>query len=217
VRLLSVNLNFTDRWALVLGAGAVGRRKLAALLEAGAKVRVVEPNPGPWLLELAAEGLILLEKTFEPRFLEGNPWVFLAAKVDESLRPVLDLIKAKDLWVNVASSPEESNFFPPALVSDEPFRLTVSTGGTSPALAALVAESLRRSYEGYGALCRLLGQARRVVLSSSLEEKDRRLLLTSLARDASLRELLKKGDYPALKERLNDLLAPLSWPEDYHF
>jgi hypothetical protein len=38
-----------------------------------------------------------------------------------------------------------------------------------------------------------------------------------LAADSSLGEFLKADDSLALKERLNLLLAPLSWPDDYPF
>jgi siroheme synthase (precorrin-2 oxidase/ferrochelatase) len=95
MRLLSVNLDFEGRGALLIGAGAVGRRKLTALLEAGARVRVVEPNPAPWLLELATEGLILLEKDFNESFLDEAPWVFIAAQLNESLAAFAALAKKR--------------------------------------------------------------------------------------------------------------------------
>ncbi|MDR0550246.1 MAG: hypothetical protein LBI10_12695, partial [Deltaproteobacteria bacterium] len=130
MRLLTVNLDFEGQKALLVGAGAVGRRKLSTLLEAGATVRVVEPNPAPWLLDLATEGLILLEKAFDPSFLDESPWVFVATNLDQSIMAIVKLAQKKGLWVSLASDPKESNFFQPAVASDEPFRLAVSTGGS---------------------------------------------------------------------------------------
>jgi siroheme synthase-like protein len=213
-------LDFTGRWALLIGAGAVGRRKLAALLEAGAKVRVVEPDPAPWLLELAAEGLLLLEKKFSERFLDDGPWVFLAAAggdegQERQAARVLELAKERGLWLNAASHPKESGFFLPAVASDEPFRLTVSTGGSSPALAARVAKDLKAAYQGYGALCQLLARVRPVVLGSGLPEADRKRIFQDLADDPRLAGLIKTGEADLLRERLNGLLAPLSLPEGF--
>jgi precorrin-2 dehydrogenase/sirohydrochlorin ferrochelatase len=169
-------------------------------------------------LELAAEGLILLEKEFSERFLDESPWVFLAARLDKSLTAVAELAREKGLWLNVASSPTDSSFFLPALARDEPFRLAVSTGGASPALAARVARDLKATYHGYGAFCRLLARVRALVLAADLGEGARREILTALADDAELSALVAQaelGQAALLRERLESLMAPVSLPADF--
>jgi hypothetical protein len=54
-----------------------------------------------------------------------------------------DLILRKGLWLNVASHPSLGNFTLPAVMDDGSFRVTVSTDGGSPALAARAARALR--------------------------------------------------------------------------
>ncbi|MDR1607147.1 MAG: bifunctional precorrin-2 dehydrogenase/sirohydrochlorin ferrochelatase [Deltaproteobacteria bacterium] len=232
--LLSINLNFEGRWALLIGAGAVGRRKLGALLAAGAKVRVVEPRPAPWLLDLAAEGLTLLEKSFSESFLADEPLVFVATPLnlsssksssneisqEISLEDIINLALKKGLWVNVASDPARSNFFLPALAQDGSFQVAVSTGGASPALAARVARELKETYAGYGFFCRLLGRVRPLVLASDLSSSERRRIFKDLAADAELARLvnqksLNQDQERAVLERLGHLLAPLRLPGDF--
>ncbi|MDR1577661.1 MAG: hypothetical protein LBT86_05480 [Deltaproteobacteria bacterium] len=215
MRLLSVSLDFEGRWALLIGAGVVGRRKLGALLEAGARVRVVEPRPASWLLDLAAEGLLLLEKVFLDSFLDDEPWVFVASEVDPEVANIVAMARQRKLWVNVASLPPHSNFFLPAVAKDEPFRLTVSTGGASPALAARVAKELKKTYAGYGNFCRLLARVRPLVLASELDEAQRRRIFANLAQDLSLVRLVNQGVEWAILERLEELLAPARLPADF--
>jgi precorrin-2 dehydrogenase/sirohydrochlorin ferrochelatase len=171
-------------------------------------------------LELASEGLVLLEKEFLEPFLDDGPWVFLAAKGgdetnEREVARIAGLAKRRGLWLNSARSPKESDFFLPAVASDEPFRLTVSTGGSAPALAAKVAKDLKAAYQGYGALCRLLARVRPIVLASGWPEADRRRAFQALAEDPKLAGLIQTGEADLLRERLNGLLAPLSLPEGF--
>ena len=50
-----VMLDLTDRPCLVVGGGAVAERKIAGLVEAGARVTIVSPWLTPALLRLATE------------------------------------------------------------------------------------------------------------------------------------------------------------------
>ena len=57
-----VHLDIKNRNCLVVGGGAVGTRKVNTLLECGARVAVVSPNPTPQLTKLASEGAIILTR-----------------------------------------------------------------------------------------------------------------------------------------------------------
>jgi siroheme synthase-like protein len=217
VSLLTVTLNFSGQSALVVGAGAVGRRKLAALLSAGAKIRVVEPNPPPWLLELASEGLLLLEKAYREDFLEDNPWVFLAGPPEGLTAQIAQSVRQRGLWLNTANPLPQTNFFLPAVFNDGPFRLAVTTGGQSPALAATVAKELRTAYQGYGAFCRFLGKIRPAVLESGLAEPQRKAIFQALARDPDLVRLLNEGQTEAARQRAEKIIEPVKLPADFSF
>ena len=58
-----IHLDIKNRNCLVVGGGAVGTRKVNTLLECGARVTVVSPDPTAHLARLASEGSITLKKT----------------------------------------------------------------------------------------------------------------------------------------------------------
>ncbi|MDR2301044.1 MAG: bifunctional precorrin-2 dehydrogenase/sirohydrochlorin ferrochelatase [Deltaproteobacteria bacterium] len=212
---LSVNIDFSNREVLLVGAGQVGRRKLADLLAAGARVRVIEPKVDPFLAKLQASGEILLENEFKESFLDARPWVFLALDDNAEAQRLGALARGRGLLVNRADRPEDCDFFMPALVGEAPFRLTVSTLGHAPALSARVAKELRTGYRGYGDLARLLGRVRPLILNSGLDPKKRRLIFKVLAEDKSLPELLSLGDKALLLAALKKDLEPVEIPPDY--
>jgi siroheme synthase (precorrin-2 oxidase/ferrochelatase) len=93
--------------------------------------------------------------------------------------------------------------------------VAVSTGGSSPALAARVARDLKAAYRGYGALCRLLARARALVLAADLDEETRKRIFKALAEDPELGALVASGEVVPLRERLKRLLEPVTAPEDF--
>jgi precorrin-2 dehydrogenase/sirohydrochlorin ferrochelatase len=211
---IAANLDLRGRAALLVGAGAVGRRKLSYLLKSGAAITAVEPRPAPWLLELAAEGRLTILPEFSPELLDPSPIVFLAAD-PKAAQAILPLIRERGLWVNAAGDPALGNFTLPALAEDGPFRLAVSTGGSSPAFAALAARRLRREWAGSGAFCQALGALRAVVLASSLPPAGRRGVLQRLAESAELRELMASGRAREAEELSSRLVSPLTLPAGF--
>jgi precorrin-2 dehydrogenase/sirohydrochlorin ferrochelatase len=213
MRSLAANLDLRGRGALLIGAGAVGRRKLDSLLGTGASVTVVEPDPAPWLQGLSDKGRVSLRRSFSPDLLDHSPLVFVAA----GSGPAMDIASqamGRGLWVNMAGSPEKGNFTLPALAEDGPFRLAVSTGGSSPALSAHLARGLREEYRGYGAFCVFLKRARRLALESGMGEPERRGLFSRLAEDRELPRLIREGSLSEAYALARRLAAPLPLPED---
>ncbi len=118
---------------LVVGAGAVGTRKIEALLAGGARVTVVAKEFSPAVEERAARGdLTALRGTFHPDQMEEAELVF-AATSDRALnRRVSVEARRRRIPVNVADSPEECTFLLPAVVRGEEFTAAISTGGRNP-------------------------------------------------------------------------------------
>ena len=128
---------------LVVGAGAVGTRKIEALLAGGARVTVVAKEFSPAVVERSARGdLAVLRGTFHPDQLEDAELVF-AATPDRALnRRVSVEARRRRIPVNVADSPEECTFLLPAVVRGEEFTAAISTGGRYPGAAKTMREFL---------------------------------------------------------------------------
>jgi len=151
-----------ERLVLVVGGGAVAQRKAAALLEAGARVRVGAPDLSATLAAWAAQGRIEhLAGPFVPEWLEGA-WLAIAATDDAAVnRAVADAGLAQRVWVNVVDDVEASSFHVPARVERGPVQIAISSGGGAPMLARHLRETLETQFdESLGALAQLLTRER---------------------------------------------------------
>ncbi len=128
---------------LVVGAGVVGARKAAQLLEAGARVSVIAEE----LRAPLPKGVLRIEQR---RYRAGDlaPYVLVVSATGDAA--VNDLIvaeaRAARCWLNVVDDPERSSFYFMALHRQGDVTVAVSTSGASPALAqavrSMVAERL---------------------------------------------------------------------------
>jgi precorrin-2 dehydrogenase len=138
-----VSLDLTGRPCLVVGGGAVAERKVAGLVEAGARVTVLSPSLTRPLLDLAAEAGI----HWRPReYAEGDAAGFVLIMVATDDLKVNAVVagecRERGVWVNCADDPARCDFFLPAVFRRGAVTVAVSTGGASPTMARLVREEL---------------------------------------------------------------------------
>jgi uroporphyrin-III C-methyltransferase/precorrin-2 dehydrogenase/sirohydrochlorin ferrochelatase len=148
-----------SRAVLVVGAGAVARRKARALLNAGADVTIGAPERPDWLDEESASATLTLRYcsgAFADDWLDGV-WLVVAATDDAATnRHVAAAAQARRLFVNVVDDAELSTFHVPAVVDRAPLMVAISSGGAAPALAREVRARIERLLEpSLGALAAL--------------------------------------------------------------
>jgi len=189
-----ISLNLAGKLVAVVGGGAVGVRKLAALLDGGAHVRVIDPRP----LALPP-GVEHVAEAYRAEHLERAVLAFACATPSVNARVVADC-RERGVWVNAASSPEDGDFALPAVVRRGAFTLAVGTGGASPALARRVREKLEAEFDAtFEEWVRLLADVRREVLAHVPDEARRRALLDSFAEWEWLERLRAEGADAVLK------------------
>lgn len=129
--------------ALVVGGGAVGARKAAALLEAGAAVHVVAPELDDALTALAAEQprLRISRRAFDERDLDGCTLVVATTSSRDVNARVAQLARARHLPVNVADAPSEGTFSTAAVHRAGELVVAVGAGGV-PTAAARVRDAI---------------------------------------------------------------------------
>ncbi len=177
---LPVSLDVRDRNCLVVGGGEVAARKVAMLLQAGARVQVVVPRAHPQLhpelQQRLQEGRITHSaRDFDGDLLEGVMLVVAATSDPDLNRRVSQAAQARGLLVNVVDQPALCNFVFPSIVDRDPVTVAVSTGGASPLLARLLRAHLEAVIPaGYGRLARLLGQCREAVKARFPDARARR-------------------------------------------
>ena len=181
--LYPVNLNIADKLCLVVGGGAVALRKTKSLLVAGAKIRVISPEVHSELHLLAKDDQI---EWFARGFVEGDvKGAFLVFAATDNQNVQLLVTKEAEKYsvlLNSADDPQNSHFHVPAHFRRGRMLVTVSTGGSSPALAKKIRQKLESELvPEYGIVVELLSLIREKVVglddnSAANGELFRRLL-----------------------------------------
>jgi siroheme synthase-like protein len=139
VALFPVFLSLTDRPVVLVGGGAVAYGKLGELVRAGAHVTVVAPEVRP---EIASfDGLIIVQREFVPRDLDGA-WFVVAAASPEVNRRVAAAAEERRVFVNVVDDAAGASAYAGGVFRRGGVTIAVSTEGRAPALAGLLREGL---------------------------------------------------------------------------
>ncbi len=189
----SIELDLRGRRALVVGLGAVGRRKAAGLMAAGATVMGVDPVVGAIL-----EGVDVRAEPYRVEHLRGVSLAIAAGPPEINRQVVIDA-RASGIWVSSASDPLEGDFHVPAVWREGPLTLTVSTAGASPALAAALRD---RAVDAIGAaapgLAAILAELRPLVLARLADPSARKRLMADWA-DPRWLQLFEDGGSVAVR------------------
>jgi siroheme synthase-like protein len=142
-------LKLEGRTVLVVGAGSVAERKIHALVEARARVRVVAPHASPSVRRLADEGaLVWRERRFEPQDTDGV-WLALAATSDPTVQSeVATAADARRIFLVAADDPANASAYSGAVVRRHPFTIAISSSGATPALTRLLREIIEEVLPG---------------------------------------------------------------------
>ena len=128
-----VMLDLAGRPVLLVGAGRVALRKAGQLLACGARITVLAPeiDPGFDALDVTIE-----RRAFAAGDTDGFRLVVTATgdrRVDQA---IFDEADARGIWINSADDPQRCSFILPAVHRQGPITVSVSTAGSSPALAS---------------------------------------------------------------------------------
>jgi siroheme synthase-like protein len=134
-------LKLAERRVLVVGGGAVAARKIADLVAARARVRVVSPDATPAIAELAREGTLDWEaRSFEERDAD-DAWLVIAATADPDVqRRASDAAEMRRVFCVAVDDLPNGSAYSAAVVRRDPFAIAISSSGEAPALTRLVRE-----------------------------------------------------------------------------
>jgi siroheme synthase-like protein len=143
----------------VVGGGPIAARKVSGLLASGAMVTVIAPEICAAMTQLAP--LTIARRAYARGDAGGYRLVISATGIPAVDGAVYADAESAGVWVNSADDVAHCTFILPSVHRDGPVSVAVSTGGTSPALAAWLRARLAESGgTGLGELADLLGQAR---------------------------------------------------------
>jgi precorrin-2 dehydrogenase/sirohydrochlorin ferrochelatase len=202
-------LDLHGRLALLVGGGRVASRKLASLLAAGARVRLVAPElDADTAAQLPHSRVEERRRPFAPGDLDGA-WLAVCATDDETVnRAVAATAEERRVFVNVVDVPPLCSFIVPASLSRGELMLAVSTGGASPAMARRLRERLEREFgPEWGPYLRLMRALRQRLTAQGRPAEANRPLFFALA-DSDLLARVAARDAVGVDALITRVLGP---------
>ena len=199
-------LRIRGKRCVVVGGGRVALRKVRVLLEHGASIELISPDPCPELDGLAESGEVKMRRrSYQEGDLQGA-FLAIAASDNSALnQQVIKEAQGRAVLVNAVDDAENSDFIVPSSVHRGDMTIAVSTAGRSPALARKIRTRLEKEFGAeYASLVRLVAEVR-------AELKRQKIKISSddwqEALDLDLMiDLLKKGDEEKARVTLLDNL-----------
>jgi siroheme synthase-like protein len=196
-----IYLNMHGRRCLVIGGGVVAERKIAGLLEVGAKPTVVSPAITDTIARWSKDHTVeLIARRYQTGDLSDYEIAFVATDDGAVNAQVFSDGRRLGVWVNSADDPAHCDFILPSVLRRGELTVSVSSGGTSPALSRTIREELELYFtEEYELLVKLAADARAELQARGLSvpfETWRRAL------SGDVRQLLLRGDVVRAKALL---------------
>ena len=202
MKIYPIMLKLEGRRAVVVGGGAVGMRKVATLIDAGAEVTLVTPDPAGDV----PEGTTVLGQDYDATTLEGAYLVF-ACTDDMALNSRVSAdARAIGALVNAVDQPDDCDFYVPAIASDGDVVVAIGTSGSAPALAGNIKRRLAAALgPRIGEFAALLTHLRSELRAAESDLARRGKIMKDLSSDAMYEIFLTDGP-EAVRTRFMELL-----------
>ena len=181
MNLFPIFLKLEGRNCLVVGGGQVGTQKIAGLLDAGAKVTVVDPSPAVAVREFFGNRVVWHERKYFPGDLNGVYLVIAATSDTKVNQQIYEEAQNRGILVNVVDVPPLCDFYYPAVVRRGALTVAVSSEGESPHLAQRVRDEINKLLpEELDDAVKRIGNRRRRILREHAPGPERVQLLRDL-------------------------------------
>jgi len=195
-----VQLLVAGRCCVVVGAGAVGRRKIDGLLAAGARVRVVDPRAAELSLP---DGVEICNRLFAAPDLDGAFLAFAATGSAAVNAAVAEAARLRGIPLNRADQPGGGDFSLPAVLRLGRLSVAVATDGASPAAARLLRDQIAAELDpAWTVFVEIAAALRRWQLTKSVAGTYNQQVLHSLLEQGVLR-LIAAGDIAGIDRLLS--------------
>src|SRR5215468_9467436 len=165
MKLFPLFLKLTGKLVVVVGGGVIAEDKIAGLVGAGARVRVIAPEIRPQIAEwVRFRKVEWLRKRFAAGDLRGAALAVAATSAPGVNRAVFGEAERRGVLLNAPDDTENCHFYYGAVVRRGDLQIAISTNGKSPALAQRIRKELELAYaDQYGEWLDWLGAVREVL------------------------------------------------------
>jgi len=214
---LIIDFRFEGKKVVLVGGGLEAFSKVQNFLDSGSEILVVSRNFSSGILGLHEKSKIdLLRSEINDgevfvRRLNPKPDLLAIATSDHNLNAKLaDSAKKMGIMVYVADNPAISDFTLPAVSKIGEVRITISTGGKSPAMAKTLRQRIERLITREDLLSIQLQEHMRVTLKQQVaEQKARKKILYRILEDKKVNDLLSLGKLDEAEEEAMSIMEKL--------
>ncbi len=201
--LFPIFVKLQGRLVIVIGGGSVAAGKIAGLLAAGARLRVISPAINPALAErVRGHTIEWLPKMFEPGDLCGAHLVIAATSAPGVNEAAFREAEARGIFCNAVDDIEHCHFYCGSVVQRGDLQIAISTNGKSPALAQRIRQELEAQFgPEYEVWLERLGAARELLRAASSAESNKKLL-RQLASKHAFEQFLRETRSPTERKQL---------------
>lgn len=194
-------LDLRHRSVLLVGAGAVARQKIDALVASEARVHVVSPEGEPEFERLARGGKIKWSRrSYRSSDMKGARLVIAATDDTKLQKRISKEARSRGIWSNVVDVPPLCDFIAPAIVKRGDLQIAISTGGAAPALAKYLRRKIEQvigpEHEGFVKMVKTLRPR-----MLKLPKPQRMALWECITSDGFLEDIRRRG-LPQARQRL---------------
>jgi precorrin-2 dehydrogenase/sirohydrochlorin ferrochelatase len=196
-------LDLKGKEILVVGGGQVAERKIKALLDCGAEIKIVSSKITDSLNKVVEDyGLRYFKEEFRENYLEGV-FLVIAATDDRDLNHKISKIaKKKGLLINAVDQPPDCNFIVPSIVKKGDLQIAISTSGKSPALAQKLRKQIDKQFGNeYKYFLVLMGCLRKEILAKGLSQKENRRIFHEIV-ESDILDALAREDLEQVESTL---------------
>lgn len=200
-------LDIKNKKCLVVGGGAVAKRKVTSLLKFNARVVVVAPEISADIESLTTnKNLTIIKEPFDSSHMDDAVLAIGATNSREVNLAVYDTADNKKIPVNIVDQPELCTFTVPSLVQRGALSIAISTSGKSPAVAKSVRKLLESEFgDEWGEYLEIMGEARKIVLKTETEQKKREDMFNQIVK-ADLLKMIREGDVDGAKRKVAEII-----------
>lgn len=201
IKYVPIMLNCENQSCIVVGGGSIAERKVAPLLENGAKVTVISPEVTPFLRSAHHKGeMNWLERPYRKGDLDRAFLVYAATNQGDINKGIARDANLLGIPVNVCHESGIGDFITPSILRRGDLVIAVSTSGAGPLLAREIIHELEAQYGNeYEIYIDFLSEMRAMVKRKVTDADRRRRLLKSLM-EIDLLDQIRKGQFRAWTE-----------------
>jgi precorrin-2 dehydrogenase/sirohydrochlorin ferrochelatase len=200
-------LEVGDRRVVVIGGGPVAIRKAEVLLDAGARVVIVDDALDVLPPELdGRKNLELVKSKYSVEYLNQALLAIAATNNPQVNEQIYRDCQQLEVLCNVVDCPELCDFFVPATVRRGDLQIAICTEGACPAYAGHLRQKLEDIFtEDHGRFLDALETVRRKVLSTVPDETQRKAILGELVSDESFQRFI--DDPSAWRKKADTIIS----------